>query len=75
MKGLRFAALGAALAFFFDPQNGARRRAALRERLSALARRGRERLEQPEMSEELVNKAQSVQAAQDAEAAQPVAGE
>jgi hypothetical protein len=39
MKKLRFAALGAALAYFFDPQNGARRRKALVKRLAALAAR------------------------------------
>ena len=37
---LRFAALGAALTYFFDPQNGARRRNVTRDRVLALFRRG-----------------------------------
>jgi osmotically-inducible protein OsmY len=35
-----FAALGAALAYFFDPQNGRRRRALARDRGAAFVRRG-----------------------------------
>jgi osmotically-inducible protein OsmY len=39
MKRLRFAALGAALAYFYDPENGRRRRAVTGDRLRRLARR------------------------------------
>lgn len=39
MKRLRFAALGAALAYLFDPQNGRNRRKALVKRLAAFAAR------------------------------------
>jgi osmotically-inducible protein OsmY len=43
MRGLRFAALGAALTYFFDPQNGALRRNMARDRfLAFFRRRGRE---------------------------------
>jgi osmotically-inducible protein OsmY len=38
-KRLRFAALGAALAYFFDPNNGKRRRKLAIDRLAGLARR------------------------------------
>jgi osmotically-inducible protein OsmY len=38
-KRLRFAALGAALAYFFDPDNGNRRRKVAIDRLAGLARR------------------------------------
>jgi osmotically-inducible protein OsmY len=38
-KRLRFAALGAALAYFFDPDNGKRRRKVAIDRLAGLARR------------------------------------
>jgi osmotically-inducible protein OsmY len=38
-KRLRFAALGAALAYFFDPDNGKRRRKLVIHRLAGLARR------------------------------------
>jgi len=38
-KRLRFTALGAALAYFFDPDNGRRRRKITGDRLAALARR------------------------------------
>ena len=40
MKFLRFAALGALLTYFFDPQNGARRRTMARDRFLAYFRRG-----------------------------------
>ena len=40
MRFLRFGALGAALVYFFDPQNGARRRNTTRDRLLSLFRRG-----------------------------------
>jgi osmotically-inducible protein OsmY len=39
-----FAALGAALAYFFDPQNGRRRRILLRDRSAATARKGFRRI-------------------------------
>ena len=69
MKRLRFAVIGAALAYFFDPQNGARRRSAALERLAGLARRHSGGIEtRPDLEDELVGKAQSVQGA-------PVAGE
>jgi osmotically-inducible protein OsmY len=40
MRFLRFAAIGAALTYFFDPQQGARRRNMARDRALALFRRG-----------------------------------
>ena len=43
MRFLRFAAIGAALVYFFDPQQGARRRNMARDRILAfLRRRGRD---------------------------------
>lgn len=43
MRSLRLAALGAALTYFFDPQNGRRRRALARDRALAFVRgRGRD---------------------------------
>jgi hypothetical protein len=44
MKRLRFAALGAALAYFFDPENGKRRRKMVTKRLAGLSRRRGKRL-------------------------------
>jgi len=46
-KALRFAALGAALAYFFDPANGKRRRKATVKRLTGFARRRREGVQGP----------------------------
>jgi osmotically-inducible protein OsmY len=46
-KALRFAALGAALAYFFDPDNGKRRRKATVKRLTGFARRRREGVQGP----------------------------
>jgi translation elongation factor EF-Tu-like GTPase len=40
MRFLRFAAIGAALAYFFDPQQGARRRNMVRDRTLAVFRKG-----------------------------------
>lgn len=40
MRFLRFAAVGAALAYFFDPQNGKRRRTTARDRVLAKLRQG-----------------------------------
>jgi hypothetical protein len=53
VRRLRFALLGAALAYFFDPDNGKARRKAANKRLSAL-RRGDA---QPELAEDLVGQA------------------
>ena len=45
MRGkLRFAALGAALAYFFDPENGKRRRRVTMDKIAGLARRHGRRL-------------------------------
>lgn len=44
MKRLRFAALGAAFAYFFDPENGKRRRKVASDRLAGLSRRHGKRL-------------------------------
>jgi osmotically-inducible protein OsmY len=44
MKRLRFAALGAGLAYFFDPDNGKRRRKMASDRLAGLSRRHGKRL-------------------------------
>lgn len=43
IKSLRFAALGAALAYFFDPSNGRRRRKATIKRFAGFASKGREK--------------------------------
>jgi osmotically-inducible protein OsmY len=43
-KRLRFAALGAALVYFFDPENGKRRRKVTIERIAGLVRRHGRRL-------------------------------
>jgi hypothetical protein len=56
MQRLRYAALGAALAYFFDPQNGRARRKDTIKRIAKL-RSGR----QPEMVDELVGQAQATQ--------------
>ncbi len=65
MKRLRFAVFGAVLAYFFDPQNGARRRSHAIERLAALARRhAGGRALKPDLGDELVGQAKSVEDAQ-----------
>ncbi len=56
MLRLRYAALGAALAYFFDPQNGRARRKDAIKRLAEL-RSGR----QPEMVDELVGQTQTAE--------------
>jgi hypothetical protein len=56
MQRLRYAALGAALAYFFDPQNGRERRKAAIKRLAKLRGGG-----QPELVDELVGQAQTAQ--------------
>ena len=53
MRRLRFALLGAALAYFFDPDNGRARRKAAIKRLSAM-RRGDA---QAELADDLVGQA------------------
>ena len=57
MQRLRYAAFGAALAYFFDPENGHARRKAMIKRLASL-RSGR----QPEFVDDLVERAQESQA-------------
>jgi hypothetical protein len=65
MKRLRFAVIGAALAYFFDPQNGARRRSRALERLAGLAGRHTGAGDaQPDLGEELAGQAKDVQSAQ-----------
>jgi hypothetical protein len=59
VKRLRFALLGAALAYFFDRENGARRRAQARDRLATLTNRGKS----PELVGDLVGRAHDAQAA------------
>lgn len=46
MKLFRLAALGAALAYFFDPQNGSRRRNMARDRAQAFFRQGKQKATQ-----------------------------
>ena len=45
LRLLFYGALGATVAYFFDPDNGRRRRAVTRDRLPALFRRGSRRVE------------------------------
>ncbi len=49
---LRLIALGAALAYFFDPANGQERRKGVIKRLAELRSKG-EQLESPELSDDL----------------------
>ena len=49
---LRLIAFGAALAYFFDPENGQERRKAVVKRLADLRSKG-EQLESPELSDDL----------------------
>ena len=56
MQRLRYAAAGAALAYFFDPQNGRERRKAAIKRVANLRSGG-----QPELVDELVGQAQTDQ--------------
>ena len=46
LRKLRYMAIGATIAYFFDPQSGGQRRAALRERVSGAARKRAESLGQ-----------------------------
>lgn len=52
MRRLRLIALGAALAYFFDPDNGVERRKAVVKRLADLRSKG-DQIESPELSEDL----------------------
>ena len=52
MRRLRFALLGAALAYFFDPDNGKERRKAVVKRLAAL-RSTSDQIESPDLSDDL----------------------
>ena len=52
MRRLRFALIGAALAYFFDPDNGKARRKAVIKRLSELRSQPR-----PELADDLVGQA------------------
>jgi len=61
MHRLRYAALGAALAYFFDPENGRERRKTVIKRLAALRSGG-----EPELVDDLVERTQE---------SQPVPGE
>jgi len=58
-KALRFAALGAALAYFFDPDSGKRRRKATVKRLAGFARRRREGVQGPPQDDVLARKVES----------------
>ena len=49
---LRLIVFGAALAYFFDPENGQERRKAVVKRLADLRSKG-EQLESPELSDDL----------------------
>ena len=57
MKRLRVLLLGAALAYFFDPQNGKTRRKSLTKRLVDLRR---DRGAKPDLSQDLTDQAQAV---------------
>jgi osmotically-inducible protein OsmY len=61
MKRLRFAALGAALAYFFDPENGKRRRKVVTQRLAGLSRRHGRRLARAAASPDDVTLARKVE--------------
>ena len=56
MRRLRFALLGAALAYFFDPDNGKSRRKAAIKRLAGLRAKSR-----PELADELAGQARDTQ--------------
>ncbi|HEY2218447.1 MAG TPA: hypothetical protein VGH35_03850 [Gaiellaceae bacterium] len=56
MRRLRFALLGAALAYFFDPDNGKSRRKAAIKRLGELRSQPR-----PELADDLVGQARDTQ--------------
>ena len=50
LRMIRYLGLGALLAYFFDPENGRRRRALVRERISARFQSGSERVEEAAQS-------------------------
>ena len=52
VRRLRLIALGATLAYFFDPDNGTERRKAVVKRIAELRSPG-DRIEAPELSEDL----------------------
>jgi hypothetical protein len=57
MRRLRLLLIGAALAYFFDPENGATRRKGLIKRLAELRR---DRASKPDLSQDLTEQAQAV---------------
>jgi hypothetical protein len=57
MRRLRLLLLGAALAYFFDPENGPGRRKALIKRLAELRQ---DRAPKPDLSQDLTQHAQAV---------------
>ena len=57
MRRLRLLLFGAALAYFFDPENGKARRKALTKRLAELRR---DRAPKPDLSQDLAEQAQAV---------------
>jgi hypothetical protein len=59
MRRLRLLLIGAALAYFFDPENGKARRDALVERLAELRR---DRAAKPDLSQDLAEQTQAVAA-------------
>jgi len=59
MRRLRLLLLGAALAYFFDPENGSTRRQALAKRLAELRR---DRPAKPDLSQDLAGQTQAVHA-------------
>jgi osmotically-inducible protein OsmY len=73
LRVLFYGALGAAAAYFFDPDNGRRRRALTRDRLPALFRRSSRRVEQVgrAASAEAYGAAQKVKHRKEAEKPQP----
>jgi hypothetical protein len=57
MRRLRLLLIGAALAYFFDPENGANRRKAAIKRLAELRR---DRAAKPDLNQDLAEQAQAV---------------
>ncbi len=57
MRRLRLLLIGAALAYFFDPENGKTRRDALVKRLAGLRR---DRATKTDLSQDLADQAQAV---------------
>jgi len=57
MRRLRLLLIGAALAYFFDPENGANRRKAIVKRLAEVRR---DRAAKPDLSQDLAEQAQAV---------------